>query len=216
MAQVTKQFIENYLSTQPFEKQVQFVGRALVVLFNNQTTAEKQVNTTNEDNGVGFTGADAYSGTLTAKSFLKRGTLQPWQVEKWTKRNRKGTMRLSKYWRQLDAAAKAKAANSKPATKDNEYAKAKAKTAEPSYTKPTTRREVTPFVEPRSWKDVQTAATSNVDADWIEAKDAFAQEEAAMEQAAMMADMIRQTPEIEISPEEQAVLDKLAQWGAKV
>jgi hypothetical protein len=33
-----------------------------------------------------------------------------WQIERWTKKNRRGSMRISKYWRQLDEAAKRKAA----------------------------------------------------------------------------------------------------------
>lgn len=85
------------------------VGRALVVLMDNQTRDEKASNATNVDNGIGFTGADAFTGCLTAKSFLKHGTLQDWQVAKWTKPGKNGFSRLTKYWRQLDAAAVAKA-----------------------------------------------------------------------------------------------------------
>ena len=47
------------------------VARALVVLYNRQTVDEQQSEETRHLNGIGFTGADAYSGSLTAKYFLK-------------------------------------------------------------------------------------------------------------------------------------------------
>ena len=126
---VTQNYIENFVATKSPEKVAQFIGRALVVVFNNQTESEKTVNTTNVDNGVGFTGADAHSGSITAKYFLKHGTLLDWQVERWTKRNRKGTMRFAKYWRQLDAAAQAKVRKlGEP--KNNEWAARVAEKAE--------------------------------------------------------------------------------------
>lgn len=87
---------------------VHVVGRALVVLFHRQTESEKQENTTKVNNAVGFTGADGRSGAITAKTYIKRGTLQDWQVERWTKKNPKGYSRLSKYWAQLNEAAVAK------------------------------------------------------------------------------------------------------------
>lgn len=126
MALVTRKYIENYIATHSQEQVAQFVGRALVVIFRNQTDAERQSNVTNQDNGVGFTGADAHSGCLTAKSFLKRGTLQDWQIEKWTKRNRKGTMRLAKYWRQLDAEAQRKAREARLTRRQSEEAREQA------------------------------------------------------------------------------------------
>lgn len=89
-------------------KGVEAVGRALVVLFKNQTSTEQRQNTTNVFNNVGFTGADAHSGSLTAKYFLAHKTLQPWMYEQWVKVGKSGYPRISKYWRQLDAAAQAK------------------------------------------------------------------------------------------------------------
>lgn len=109
MAIVTPEYIDNYLSDST-KNAAQFIGRALVVLFNNQTEDEKRVNDTNQDNGIGFTGADAHSGCISAKYFLKHGTLQDWQIERWTKRNRRGVMRIAKYWRQLEQAAQQKRA----------------------------------------------------------------------------------------------------------
>jgi hypothetical protein len=86
------------------------VGRALVVLFNRQTASEKQTNHTKMHNDIGFTGADAYSGTITAKYYLKHKSLLDWQVRKWTKTDKNGYPRLAKYWKQLDEAARARAA----------------------------------------------------------------------------------------------------------
>jgi hypothetical protein len=109
MQSVTKQFIAQYFATHDEAHNAQFIGRALVVLFNNQTEAEKRVNNVTVDNGIGFTGADGHSGSITAKYFLKHGTLLDWQVECWMKGNKKGVARIAKYWKQLDAAARLKA-----------------------------------------------------------------------------------------------------------
>jgi hypothetical protein len=82
------------------------VGRALVALLQRQTKDEQATNDTRVWNSVGFSGADARSGTLTAKSFIKnRGKLQPWQVEKWTKPAKNGYPRLCKYAEQLNQIA---------------------------------------------------------------------------------------------------------------
>ena len=83
------------------------VGRALVVLFRNQTADEQNTSTTRHDNGEGFTSGDAYGGSLTAKSYLKHRNLAAWQVEKWTRKNSRGYSRLAKYHRQLNNAAEA-------------------------------------------------------------------------------------------------------------
>lgn len=98
------------LSAENPQRLGEFVGKALVVLFKNQTEAERAANTTNVWNGMGFAGGDAYGGSLSAKSFLKYGGLKDWQIEKWTKKNAKGRSRLSKYHSQLNAAALAKKA----------------------------------------------------------------------------------------------------------
>lgn len=90
------------------DKGIQAVGRALVVLFKNQTNSEQEQNSTNLFNGVGFTGADAHSGSLTAKYFIKHNTLEPWMYENWIKPSSSGFPRIAKYWKQLDFAAQAK------------------------------------------------------------------------------------------------------------
>lgn len=88
---------------------VEAIGRALVHLFNRQTRDEQVLNDTRVDNQRGFTAADARQGSIHAKYFLKHRTLAQWQVEHWLKPNRKGTLRLAKYWRQLDEEARKKA-----------------------------------------------------------------------------------------------------------
>jgi hypothetical protein len=88
---------------------VEAIGRALVHLFNRQTTDEQRSNDTRVYNLRGFTAADARQGSIHAKYFLKHRTLQQWQIEHWLKPNRKGTLRLAKYWRQLAEEARKKA-----------------------------------------------------------------------------------------------------------
>lgn len=87
------------------DMRARLIGRACVVLFNLQTQSEQSSMDTNVDNMEGFTSADARSGSLTAKYFLKHGTLQDWQIERWTKCNVRGVMRIAKYHRQLNEAA---------------------------------------------------------------------------------------------------------------
>ena len=108
MSIVTKDWINTYIATQPTMKVGAMVGRALVGLLDRQTTEEARSNTTNHQNGIGFTGADAHSGSITAKSFIKNGRLAQWQIERWIKPNSKGSARIAKYWRQLDEIAVAK------------------------------------------------------------------------------------------------------------
>lgn len=107
---VTRESLQKMLNNPNRDKVKQVVGRALVVLFNNQTQDEKSMNTTNKDNGIGFTGADARSGSLTAKAFLKNNTLEDWQLDRWLKPAASGFSRLTKYHKQLNEAALAKRA----------------------------------------------------------------------------------------------------------
>jgi hypothetical protein len=81
------------------------IGRALVALFQKQTEEEKSQNTTKVHNGVGFTPADGFSGTVSAKYFLKHGKLEQWQREMWMKPNKSGVPRLVKYAGQLNKIA---------------------------------------------------------------------------------------------------------------
>lgn len=104
MATVTRKSLQTMLDN-PNQKYVAAViGRALVVLFNNQTRDEQSMNATNKDNGIGFTGADAHSGSITAKYYIKHKTLMDWQIARWTKRGTRGYSRLAKYHKQLNNA----------------------------------------------------------------------------------------------------------------
>jgi hypothetical protein len=102
---VTRESLQEMLDTADQQKLARIVGRALVVLFKNQTRDEQLANSTNKDNGIGFTGADAHSGSITAKYFMKHGTLLDWQVERWTRPAASGFSRLTKYHKQLNEAA---------------------------------------------------------------------------------------------------------------
>ena len=87
------------------------VGRALVALFKaGQTDSERSGNTAEVFNGIGFSGADARSASITAKYFIKHGKLLDWQIESWIKPAKNGYPRICKYARQLNDIAEAKAA----------------------------------------------------------------------------------------------------------
>jgi hypothetical protein len=91
-------------------KAAEVVGRALKAIFiANQTEDERSANSTNKWNGVGFSGADARSASITAKYYIKHGKLLPWQVDQWTKRQKNGFARLTKYYKQLNLIAIEKA-----------------------------------------------------------------------------------------------------------
>jgi hypothetical protein len=77
------------------------VARAVVVLNERQTAAEQASEFTINNNGVGFTPADAAMGTSMAKFFLRNGYLSPKQLEYWRKPNVRGVPRICKYAGQL-------------------------------------------------------------------------------------------------------------------
>lgn len=85
------------------------VERALIVLFDRQTNAEKIECETRVHNGIGFTAADAHWGTINAKSILAGQRLTPFQLSCWRKRNVRGVPKIAKYWRQLKDAAEQRA-----------------------------------------------------------------------------------------------------------
>lgn len=123
---VTKESLHELLATANPEKRIHIIGRALVALFERQTASEQSTNDTHLHNGAGFNSADATSGSLTAKYYLKHKTLLDWQMEKWTRIRAKKTKanpeglvegtdqilfpRICKYADQLNQIAIAKAA----------------------------------------------------------------------------------------------------------
>ena len=102
---VTRESLCKMLEVATPERKAKIVGRACVALFKRQTEAEKADNDTKVTNMRGFCAQDARSGSITAKYFIKHGSLQEWQIEKWTKVDVRGTPRIVKYWRQLDEEA---------------------------------------------------------------------------------------------------------------
>jgi hypothetical protein len=76
------------------EKNDRAVWRAVHRIYQNQTESEKMTENTHEDNGVGFTGADAYILTNFAKFYIKTGYLT-------TKQTAYARKKIKKYWRQL-------------------------------------------------------------------------------------------------------------------
>ena len=85
------------------------IGRALVHLLNRQTFDEQQANDTKYHNNRGFTPADARTGAITAKYYLKHKKLLDWQIEGWLKPNATGSTRLGKYYRQIAEEVERKA-----------------------------------------------------------------------------------------------------------
>ena len=84
-------------------------GDAYVYLLRGIGLSEGRIKEMIVDNGIGFTGADAFSGTMTAKYFLKHNKLESWQVDKWLKQDKKGYPRLCKYHKQINEEANKKA-----------------------------------------------------------------------------------------------------------
>lgn len=107
-ALVTRDSLQTMLDQADDVKRQHIIGRALVALFERQTQDEKAVNDTKVLNNVGFQACDAKSGSLTAKTYLKRKALEAWQVEKWTRRQASGYARICKYAGQLNEVALAK------------------------------------------------------------------------------------------------------------
>lgn len=102
---VTRDTIRNMLRNDNRAYVEAVIGRALLALLDRQTEDEKIAADTRVWNAVGFSGADAKSGTLTAKFYAKHGKLLDWQVEKWTKPAKNGYPRLCKYAKQLNEIA---------------------------------------------------------------------------------------------------------------
>ncbi len=108
MTIVTRESLQSLLNRQDPVFVSRVVGKALVALLANQTSSEVSGNSTEVDNGIGFSSADARSATITAKTFIKHGSLQDWQVERWTRPTKNGFSRLTKYANQLNAIAEQK------------------------------------------------------------------------------------------------------------
>lgn len=111
--EVTREWIDNYINTQPDHKVSNMVGRALVALYNRQTPDERQTETATHDNHRGFDAFDAKQGTEAAQYFIKYGCFYlKWQWQQWTRKNKRGIPRIAKYAKQLNEVAEEKRAKS--------------------------------------------------------------------------------------------------------
>lgn len=104
---VTKQWLADKIAIDPSYT----IGRALVAIFNEQTMEERSDNTTKFRNGVGFAKPDARIGAIAAKTFLKNGKLELWQLNIWLRPNAQGLPRIVKYAEQLNNITNAKLMN---------------------------------------------------------------------------------------------------------
>jgi hypothetical protein len=104
MATITKEQIVQLLETND-----KAVIRALLVVYANQTSMEQQLEQTAANNGVGFTGFEGKIGANMAKFAQRTGYLTPKQIAFWRKRDKRGVMKIGKYWKQLQVAAENKA-----------------------------------------------------------------------------------------------------------
>lgn len=101
---VTKEWFAAKIAANPSNT----IGRALVALFKEQTQEERSDNITKFRNGVGFAKPDARVGTIAAKTFIKNGKLEDWQLRVWMKPNKQNLPRIVKYAEQLNSIANRK------------------------------------------------------------------------------------------------------------
>lgn len=107
---VSKDSMINFINTRDSEMVMHYIGRALVALFNRQVEDEKKTNNTHNTNYLGFSKSDARQGSISAKSYIKNGKLEDWQVSLWINEKFRGNPRIVKYSRQLNEIAAEKAA----------------------------------------------------------------------------------------------------------
>ena len=84
------------------------VCRALVALNARQTSFEQSMESTTDDNHVGFRPCDAKMGTSMSNFYSKRGYLTDKQIAYWRKPNSKGKIRIGCYAGQLLKIAEGK------------------------------------------------------------------------------------------------------------
>ena len=92
----TKEKIIELLSTND-----KAVGRALLRLYQNQTTDERIAKDVKYTNNKGFRPCHARIGVEMAEFFKARGYLSPKQAAYWRVRDKKGAMRIGIYANQL-------------------------------------------------------------------------------------------------------------------
>lgn len=100
---VTREWLRDKIAEQP----ERVIARALIAIYERQTSEEQMGGYTKFNNGRGFSGADAELGTKCAKAALA-GELKPWMVKIWSSVTRTGFPKICKYARQLNEIAEAK------------------------------------------------------------------------------------------------------------
>lgn len=103
---VTREWLREKLATAKSPSYV--IERALIAIYERQTSEEQSSATTRVRNGIGFSGADAEIGTRCAKAALA-GKLEPWMLKIWSSVTRTGFPKICKYARQLNEIAEQKA-----------------------------------------------------------------------------------------------------------
>lgn len=98
---LTKGWLANKIALQPQRT----IGRVLVALYNEQTSAEQRSTVTKQFNGVGFSKPDARVGSIGARDYAAHGTLPQWQIDCWSKPDKSGYPRICKYVAQLSSIA---------------------------------------------------------------------------------------------------------------
>ena len=113
MQHITRTWFKDYIATHTPEQVNRMVGKALWSIFQAQTLGEQITNDTKILNGVGFSAGDARRGSIAAKTYKKRGVLIDFQLDYWLAPMSNGHPRISKYRKQLNAAAVAAVAVAK-------------------------------------------------------------------------------------------------------
>lgn len=102
---VTKEWLAAKVAADPYH----VIGRALLAIYQNQTSQEQANSTTFFKNGIGFAKPDARTGAIGARQFAA-GKLADWVVNIWKKvPDGKQFPRICKYAEQLNKIAQAKA-----------------------------------------------------------------------------------------------------------
>jgi hypothetical protein len=104
--QVTKDWLVTKLSNEADRNRV--IGRILSAIYKNQTFGEQVATTTKVNNGIGFCKPDARVGSIGARMYKSKGTLDKWVVDVWMKPARDGKPRICKYAEQLNSIAEEK------------------------------------------------------------------------------------------------------------
>ena len=106
---ITRDILQHMLENADEVKVQHIVGHALVALFERQTEAEQNSESTLQHNTIGFTGVDGEWGAITAKFYMKNNRLSTKQVNMWLKKGKNGFARIAKYHSQLNEVAVKKA-----------------------------------------------------------------------------------------------------------